>query len=146
MYCIRSQSNLWRNGLIYGKRLVRFQSDYIKRTFHHRIVTRQSHQLSQKQIEQIHLKEEENPNNKIEPIAIVIPVSIPNTNPLVSSIVGNTTVTEADLKHDVKTVKKNKTEDLKWTVTPSEDLSRLGKHYLMLSKSRLTCKSAYFRN
>lgn len=141
MFCVRSQSNLWRNGLIYGKLLVRFHSDYIKRTFHDRIAVRQSHQLSQKQIEQINLKVEENPNNRNEPIAIVIPVSIPNTNPLDSSIIGNSTVIEEVLKRDLKTVKKNKTEDLKWMATPSEDLSRLGKHYLMLSKSRLTCKT-----
>lgn len=143
MYCVRFQSNLWRNGLIYRKRLVSFRSDYIKRSFHDRIVLNQSHQLSPKHIQQINLKEEENPNNKTEPIAIVVPVSITNRNPLASSIVGNSIIAEDVFKKDVKDVKKRKTEDLPWTATPSEDLSRLGKHYLMLSKSRLTCKMVF---
>lgn len=141
MYCASFQSKLWRNGLICGKRVVRLHSDYIKRTFHDRIVLRQSHQLSPKQIQQINLKEEENPNSKSEPIAIVVPVSIANTNPLLSSIIDNTTATEVLLKNDSKISKRNKVEEFKWTVTPSEDLSKLGKYYLMLSKSRLTCKT-----
>ncbi|XP_037024831.1 protoheme IX farnesyltransferase, mitochondrial [Bradysia coprophila] len=131
MYCVSFQS---KQLLTYGKRLVRSHGDYIKRTFHDRIVLQQSHKLSQKQIEQINLKEEENPNSKAERIAIVVPV--PTTNPLISSIVGNPLVTGDAFKNVSKESKKSKVEE--WTVTPSEDLSKLGKHYLMLSKSRLT--------
>lgn len=134
MYCVSFQSKQLL--LTYGKRLVRLHSDYIKRTFHDRIVLQQSHKLSPKQIEQIILKEEENPNSKAERIAIVVPV--PATNPLIGSIVGNTLTTDDAFKSDTKGSKKSKVEETKWTVTPSEDLSKLGKHYLMLSKSRLT--------
>lgn len=140
MYCASFQSKLWRNGLICGKRLVRLHSDYIKRTFHDRIVLQQSHQLSPKHIQQINLKEEENPNSKTEGIAIVVPVSPSNANSLVNSTIDRSTANEEAIKNDSKTSKKNKVEEFKWTVTPSEDLSKLGKHYLMLSKSRLTCK------
>lgn len=136
MYCVSFQSKQLL--LTYGKRLVRLHSDYIKRTFHDRIVLQQSHKLSPKQIEQIILKEEENPNSKAERIAIVVPV--PATNPLIGSIVGNTLTTDDAFKSDTKGSKKSKVEETKWTVTPSEDLSKLGKHYLMLSKSRLTCR------
>lgn len=136
MYCTRClQSNLLRNGSIYRKRLVRFYGDYINKTYHHRIVSRQAHQLSPKHIQQINLKKKEIPNSKIEPIAIVVPNFVSKTNPV------STAVSEEFLKNDVQILKKDKKEDFKWTVTPSEDLSRLGKHYLMLSKSRLTCKT-----
>lgn len=129
MYCVSFQSKLWRNALIQGKRLVRSHSDYIKRTFHAKtIVLQQSHQLSPKQIELINLKEVENPNSKSERIAIVLPISTTTTNP--------DNVFHSEPKRISKT---NKTEESKWTVTPSEDISKLGKHYLMLSKSRLTC-------
>lgn len=140
MYGVSFQSKLWRNGLTYGKRLVRLHSDYIKRTFHDRTVLQQSHQLSPKHIQQINLKEEENPNSKIEGIAIVVPVS----NPSASSIIDTATAANHDEKllknDDSKASKKTKNKEPEWTVTPSEDLSKLGKHYLMLSKSRLTCK------
>lgn len=135
MYSVSFQSKLCRNGLIYGKRLVRLHSDYIKRTFHDRSALQQSHQLSPKQLQQIHLKEEENPNSKSERIAIVVPV----THPVIGSVIDNSTAADEVFKNDSKVSKKNKVEESKWTVTPSEDLSKLGKHYLMLSKSRLTC-------
>lgn len=138
MYSVSFQSKLWRNGLTYSKRLVRLHSDYIKRTYHDNVVLQQSHKLSQKQIELINLKEEENPNKKAERIAIVVPLA----NPLTGAIVGGTTTSVVDdaLKNDSKQTKGNRAEDTKWAVTPSEDMSRLGKHYLMLSKSRLTGK------
>lgn len=141
MYCAPFHSKLWQNGLIHGKRLVRLHGDYINRRIHDKIVLQQSHQLSPKHIQQIHLKEEENPHTKAERIAIVVPVALPNVNPLVGSIIDNLPATDEVLKDvDSKIPKKNRTEEAKWTVTPSEDLSKLGKHYLMLSKSRLTCE------
>lgn len=142
MYLPNFQLKLCRNGLIYGKSLVRLHRDYIKRTFHDRIVLQQSHKLSPKQIQQINEKEEQNPNSKTERIAIVVPVL--NASPPVTSIIDN--ATEDTAKNDSKTQKKNKIEESTWTVTPSEDLSKLGKHYLMLSKSRLTSKSYFHRS
>ncbi len=138
MYCVSFQSKLWQNGFTCGKRLVRLHSDYIKRTFHDTVAVQRSNKLSPKHIQQINLKESENPNTKAERIAIVVPLS--NANTLVGSIVADhSSVSEEVSKNDSKVSKKLKVEEAKWTVTPSEDLSKLGKHYLMLSKSRLTC-------
>lgn len=38
----------------------------------------------------------------------------------------------------VKVIKRE--QELPWRITPSQDLNRRLKHYLMLSKIRLTCK------
>lgn len=51
-----------------------------------------------------------------------------------------------DFTEKIKVKEKNekKMANVEWTITPSKDLSKLGEHYLMLSKFRLTCKFDIF--
>lgn len=58
----------------------------------------------------------------------------PNVSEAVSSMVVD------DLVKKTTTTTKRKEPEPEWAVTPCQDISKLGKHYLMLSKARLTCK------
>lgn len=57
----------------------------------------------------------------------------------------NTIVNDAVSKTigDKNKIKKEKAIDYPWTITPCQDKAKLWKHYLMLSKIRLTCKNIF---
>jgi hypothetical protein len=49
--------------------------------------------------------------------------------------------------NEVKVAKPRIDEELPWRITPSPETNKLTKHYLMLSKIRLTCKcTLYYLN
>lgn len=59
-------------------------------------------------------------------------------------------VIQSGVEHLATTIKKNeevkvikREQELPWRITPSNDLNRRFKHYLMLSKIRLTCKEKF---
>lgn len=46
-------------------------------------------------------------------------------------------------QNELTTAVVKREQELPWRITPSQDINRRFKHYLMLSKIRLTCKKNY---
>lgn len=86
-------------------------------------------------------QKQENGDSELQSIqSVAVPVTLP---PIVdvTKRFGPQTIASLDETTDTKDVRKRtkkKFVELPWMITPSPDLSRLGKYYLMLSKSRLT--------
>lgn len=94
-------------------------------------------------IEQIQQKNGDKGNKLKEPAVIVVPQAIStDTLDFIATHSGQsvTLPSKTDVAAPKARAKSKKEPELAWQVTPSTDLSKLGNHYLMLSKIRLTSK------
>lgn len=77
--------------------------------------------------------------NSKEPPVVMVPLNL--NEAILSSVLKEAPVATVGtnlVTQNVKNERKAVTEEFPWQITPNTDLSNLKKHYLMLSKSRLT--------